>query len=136
MNKYVIRICWFFVAYWLTAAIVIFTTGYDLFSWIPVFDGNDIVFLVIFALALLTLLSDLVAKYAQNKGRSYWKYFIFSFLLSPIISFIVAAVSRPSEEYKEKSALKRGGKKCPACAEVVKADAKICKHCRSDLSAI
>jgi hypothetical protein len=132
MNKYVIGICWFFVAFWVALAIGAETLGNEFFFQ----TVNNVALTGISWLSLIVVLSNLVANYAQNKGRSYWKYFILCFLLSPIITFIIAAVSRPSEESKEKSAIKRGGKKCPACAEVVKADAKICKHCRSDLSTI
>ncbi len=46
---------------------------------------------------------------------------IYALLLGPLGWLIVAVVPG-------------GGKKCPRCAETVKREAKVCKHCQADLS--
>lgn len=62
-------------------------------------------------------------------------FFFLSLLVSPIIMFIAAMVLEPVKERIEEKALANGEmKKCPSCAELVKVEAKICKHCNSEFS--
>jgi CDP-diglyceride synthetase len=78
------------------------------------------------------IFSVLVGAYASSKktwGGFFGGLFI-SLLFSPIIGFIVVTVSSPSEAGLARS----GQKKCPYCAEWVKGEAIVCKHCGKDLS--
>ncbi|ELR63093.1 hypothetical protein C942_04107 [Photobacterium marinum] len=76
-----------------------------------------------------------VGIYANSKGRSGFGYFLLSLLLSPLIGFIIALVVSPIDENVEVKELASGRmKKCPKCAELVKREALLCKHCHSDLS--
>ena len=74
-----------------------------------------------------------VGMYASSKGRSGFGYFLLSCLLSPIIGFLFAAIASPNREKAEQYALRSGDlRKCPFCAELVKKEAIVCKHCGRD----
>jgi hypothetical protein len=70
-----------------------------------------------------------IANIAERKGRSWPTFFILSLLFPIVVWIIVAAISTDT------STLRSGTKKCPKCAEVVKEEAVLCKHCGSDLKA-
>jgi phosphotransferase system glucose/maltose/N-acetylglucosamine-specific IIC component len=76
----------------------------------------------------------LVGVYASNKGRSGIGFFLLAVITSPLIGFIIALVVSPNTKVAEEKALSSGEmKKCPHCAELVKVEATICKHCQSEL---
>ena len=81
------------------------------------------------------ILAILVGVYANTKGRSGLGFFLLAVILSPLIGFIIALVISPVKGVIEANAIQSGEmKKCPDCAELVKAEAKICKHCRAELA--
>lgn len=75
-----------------------------------------------FAWALFGALIGVAA--AQRKGFSVAGGIIGGLLLGPLafLLFLVTGVATHNEN-----------RKCPHCAEFVKSDAKICKHCHRDL---
>lgn len=80
------------------------------------------------------ILAILVGVFAGSKGRTGVGLFFLSLLFSPLIGFIIALVVSPKTKVTEANALKSGEmKKCPNCAELVKTEAKICKHCSNDI---
>jgi len=70
---------------------------------------------------------------ATNKGRSGCGWFLVGVLLGPF-GFILALVVSRNESKAEKRSIQSGElKKCPHCAELVKREAVVCKHCGRDL---
>lgn len=91
----------------------------------------DVIFSLIFLFTLI-FLSIMVGVFASTKGRSRVAFFFLSLILSPLVSFIAALIITPINDGK-KVAKNDGVKKCPYCAELVKEEAIVCKHCRRDI---
>ena len=71
---------------------------------------------------------------AGAKGRSGIGIFFLSLFLSPLIGIIVALVMEKNIQGVEEKELGKGlMKKCPFCAELVKKEAIVCRHCGKDL---
>ena len=70
----------------------------------------------------LLLLSVVPAYIAQTKGKSFGAWYVYGLFLLPI-SFVHSLI------------LERDDRKCPHCAELVKLEATVCKHCNSKLEA-
>lgn len=85
---------------------------------------------------LWLLLTPVAAIIAEKKGLSGWGFYFFSLLLSPIVGIVVALLATPNPEKIEARLLKNGKlKRCPYCAELVKTEAAVCKHCSRELEA-
>ena len=56
--------------------------------------------------------------FANNLGRSFFGWFLLSCFITPIATAVLLLVLGEVD-----------AKKCSACAETVKKDAAICKHC-------
>jgi hypothetical protein len=83
---------------------------------------------IIFALVMWVVLSVLVGKYANSKGKDGASWTLLSLVISPLIAFVIAAASPVNSS----GLVAAGGhKKCPQCAETVLAEAKICRFCHS-----
>ena len=71
-----------------------------------------------------------IAWWAHVWGRAGPLYFIFALFLSPLIAAIILAAVGRDPILEESQMLAQGKlKKCPDCAELIQADANICKHC-------
>lgn len=81
------------------------------------------------------LFSVAVGIWADKKGRSGIGWFLLSILLSPLLGLVFcAAVSDLSKAPAAPAAMEDTHVKCPACAEYVLPEAKVCKHCGGALS--
>ena len=73
------------------------------------------------------------AAIAGNKGRSVIAWALLGLCFGPLALIVVAVISR-NEEQATRSGLQSGQlRRCPYCAETVRAEASKCKHCGSML---
>lgn len=71
----------------------------------------------------------IAAMIASNKGRGTGNWFVLGFLFS-IAAIIILLILKPIEENVAK---KEGLMKCTKCAEWIKREATVCKHCGHDI---
>lgn len=82
------------------------------------------------------LFSMIVGAVASAKGHSGFLFFLLALLLSPLLGLIIALVLPSDSTQSENELLASGARrKCPKCAELVRAEATVCKHCQHSFSA-
>lgn len=86
-------------------------------------------------LVLAGILGIIPAMIASKKGRDAGAWWIYGTLLF-IIALPHALLLEPSQEFKDQRAEASGMRKCPFCAEMVKAEARICRYCNRELPVI
>lgn len=73
-----------------------------------------------------------VGLFATQRGRGSGNWFVLSLLLSPLLG-IIFLLAVPNLQKNTLPAELQDRVKCPACAELVKAEATVCKHCGGTL---
>jgi len=81
-------------------------------------------------LIIAALIGLIPAAIAEKKGGSFLGWWVFGTLLF-IVALPMALLKKPIDQSEAK-----GMRKCPKCAEAIKAEAQICKHCHSDVEPI
>jgi len=81
-------------------------------------------------LVVAALLGMIPAAVAERKGLSFMGWWVFGTMLF-IVALPLAIVARPNEANLAKRGVART---CPFCAELIKAEASVCRYCRRDLA--
>lgn len=68
-----------------------------------------------------------------NKGRSGCGWFLVGVLLGPLGIILALVVAKDTEEVEKRNIQSGEMKKCPFCAELVRKEAVVCKHCGMSL---
>lgn len=85
-------------------------------------------------IGLWIVFSIFAAYYGHRRGQSVLFCLIIAVFLSPLIAFVAIALTKPKTDVVEARELKTGKvKRCPHCSELVRKEARVCKHCRNSL---
>lgn len=74
------------------------------------------------------LLSIIVGVAASSRGRSGFGWFLLSLFLTPVLMLILVLVL-PRRGLSADAPSPDTHIKCPDCAELIKKEARVCKHC-------
>lgn len=80
------------------------------------------------------VLSIAIGFWANKKGRNWFGWMVLSLLVSPLIAGVfLAIVSDNTEAAQAQRNMHLTHVRCPDCRELVRRDARKCKHCGSQL---
>ena len=106
---------------WIGRTIGLGLVGFLTFNMLTLGLGHDGQFLVFWA--SLAICGAIVGAIAQSRRRSFLDWFLYGFLVFPVALIHVLMAGRSTV----------GLRKCPFCAEMVQAEAKVCRYCQREL---
>ncbi|OQS41130.1 hypothetical protein B0T39_09225 [Chromobacterium haemolyticum] len=84
-------------------------------------------------LAVWLIFSIIVIVVAEGRGRSRLWWFLISLVISPLLA-LIALLVLPNIKADAREPNPQTHVKCPDCAELVKREARKCKHCGCTLT--
>jgi hypothetical protein len=78
-------------------------------------------------------LAIVVGIVAAHRGRNGAGWLLLAVVISPLIAGLLVLVLPDPVKEREQQELLKNSRKCPLCAELVRREAIVCKHCGRDL---
>lgn len=77
------------------------------------------------------ILGAIVGVIAEQKNRSFFPWALYGFFFFFVAIIHVAAIG--DKKYEDQSLEEKGYMKCPTCAEMIRREASLCRHCKTTI---